>query len=172
MAEDRCRWVSYTEYIELAKTQLAPAEFATTLESIYKKFPPKGEYTALQAYLEPALAPVDAPAIPMPRPALAAIFNPTGPPVTLQPVLTLLKKRKQRRESSMPHVLDLPEALRLLSELQNISKMWDNQYRMLLIFLASLSPPQPTPLYTTLPWSLPSLALQPVPSSDDNIVPG
>lgn len=123
----------------MAQAQLNPAEFAATLKGIYKKFPPTGDYAALQAYLEPTKGPADTLAIPMPRPALAAIFNPAGHPVTPQPVSTPKKRKadgelpirnktachaqaQQRRESSTYNTLDLQGTLRLLGKLQEISK--------------------------------------------------
>lgn len=167
-----CSRVSCTEYIELARKQLNPTQFADVLERVCQRFPPEQEqYAALQGYSN------------------ASISQPTTHPTPASSLASqsLPKKRKaeeelpfldkttrhahnqERRESSEPNSATLQSTLQHLESLLEMSKTWQEQHKMLTIFLTSSSPPQPTPSSETPSWSSPSLAPKRIFSSDATI---
>ncbi|KUJ06206.1 uncharacterized protein LY89DRAFT_678976 [Mollisia scopiformis] len=76
---------------------------------------------------------------------------------------------QERRESSGPNTSSLQSTLQHLESMIEMSKTWQEQHRMLTIFLTSSSPPQPTPSCETPSWSSPSLAPKHIFSSDASI---
>lgn len=168
----RCSRASCTEYIDLAIQQLQPTQFTELLDGVCQRFPPeRDEYAALQGYanLDPGVS--------------------TSPSTPVSSLLsqTLSRKRKaeeellgpekttrhaqiqERRESSGPDSSTLQSTLQHLESLLEMSKTWQEQHKMLTIFLTSSSPPQPTPSSQTPSWSSPSLAPERVFSSDATV---
>lgn len=194
-AKNKCGRVSCAVYIDLAREQLEPAQFAELLRSVCQRYPPeKDEHAALHGYLNAVSTQEAALPDPAPHPAFAALLKkPVAkpPPVTPKPnpaCSTLPQKRKaheelpsrskaanhtqaqQRRESDAPDVHRLWDMSQHLEELikmaEEMVKVWKGQGRVLRLFLTSSSLPQPTPSCTTPSWSSPSLAPPDVFSSD------
>jgi hypothetical protein len=167
-----CSRVSCTEYIELARKQLDPTQFAEVLERVCQEFPPeREEYAALQGYSNTDISQ----SITHPTPASSLASQNLPRKRKAEEELPFLDKTtrhsqiQERQDSRGPDTSSLQSTLHHLESMIEISKTWQKQHQMLTIFLASSSPPQPTPSSEAPSWSSPSLAPERIFSSDATI---
>jgi hypothetical protein len=169
-----CSRISCTEYISQARQQLKDDEFRGILEQVCQRFQPhQDQYRALQAY---ASQDTESQAN-----LYATSCKPVSSPQTLPqkrkaedepPVPNKAARHTQvlkGKESSASDSLSLQSTLQHLASLLEMSKTWQKQHEMLTIFLASSSPPQPTPSSQTPSWPSPTLAPKHSFSSDATI---
>lgn len=171
-ATGSCSRATCTEYISLAKKHLDQTQFADVLQRVCQSFPPeRAEFASLQGYSNPESS--------LP----ATLTTPTSNLASQ----TLPKKRKaeedlpfldkttrhsqaqNRQESTESDPASLQATLQHLESMLEMSKTWQEQHRMITIFLASSSPPQPTPSSQTPSWSSPSLVPKRMFSSEATI---
>jgi hypothetical protein len=168
-----CSRATCTEYISLARKQLDQTQFAEVLERVCQSFPPEqAEFAALQGYsnLESSLPTTT---LTTSTSSLASQTLPKKRKAEEElPFLDKTARHSQtqkRQESTESDTASLQSTLQHLESMIEMSKTWQEQHRMLTIFLTSSSPPQPTPSSQTPSWSSPSLAPKRMFSSDATI---
>jgi hypothetical protein len=168
----RCSRASCTEYINQAILQLDPKQFADVFKRVCQRFPPEqDDYAALQGYANLDISLSMDPSTPasslvsqaLPRKRKAEEELP------VRNKTTRYAQIQERRESSDPASSTLQSTLQHLDSLLEMSKTWQEQHKMLTIFLTSSSSPQPMPSSETPSWSSLSLASERIFSSDATI---
>ena len=168
----KCGRVTCTEYIELARKQLGQTQFAGVLQRVCQRFPPeREEYAALQGYSSTDISQSTTHA----TPASSLVSQNLPRKRKAEEELPFLDKTtrhsqiQERQESRGSDTSSLQSTLQHLESMIEMSKTWQEQHRMLTIFLASSSPPQPTPSSETPSWSSPNLAPKHIYPSDATI---